>query len=103
MLPERRPHKTESSAEWGLLIPVAQLSTGRISVLAPRDPHADRVPLRLEGSPEGKHCIPAGPRELRTVDSVPGYEVDVRASQPELPQPISKLLGLHCQPYLGCL
>ena len=97
MLPERRPHKTEPSAQWGLLIPVAQLPTGCISVLAPRDPHAGRVPLRLQGSPEGKHCGPAGPRELRIIDSVPGDEIDVRPSQPELPQSISKLLSLHCQ------
>ena len=99
MLAERRLMKAEPSAEWGLLIPVAQLPTGRISVLAPRDPHADRVPLCLEGSPESEHCIPAGPRELSIIDCVPGYEVDVRPSQPEFSQPISKLLGLHCQTY----
>ena len=101
MLTKRRPHKGDPSIEWGFLIPVAQLPTGRISILATRDPHADGVPLCLKGSPEGKHRIPAGPRELCIINGIPGYEVDVRPSQPELPQPISKLLGLHCQACSG--
>lgn len=86
---------TNGSSERLLLVLVAQLPAGGGCVLAPGESDAHGEPLGLEGPPEGKHCVPAGPSEVCVVHSVPGDQVDVRAAQAEPAQLICELLSLR--------